>query len=301
MIQNHAAKVLRQPLRQQTVAEDVAEDVAERVADGHRVRQQFCGLPASARHPETNPRANALLSSKDAVGLRALGLKPASLLLNSPCPAPTARCERSRDIPVGTGRTQGRAESAPSARLNSFRPALRRVPRGTPGIATRCRSFSSLRSSQCPESRALRCLDGQRLQSRWGAPYGSHTLGRVCDLAGTGTMSALGRPLFLLSCRTNTVSPVLGHLRTISRWGGRIVLQNPATRNLICSHGPAHVATTKAACWLRALASNAVSFCLSKAWFGLRALTRLNPYTATDFMQHITITKHEGSTFLCHC
>jgi hypothetical protein len=128
-----------------TVADAVADGVAHTVA---RKPLPRCSLWAAGARPLRTPaRAAALMLRKDASGLRALGLTPASLLrtAHASLPAP-----RSRRAPAGQGQSQRRrgAPDRPSRRCErSLRsgmcaPALRLL--GQPTLPRHARGLRAL-------------------------------------------------------------------------------------------------------------------------------------------------------------
>jgi hypothetical protein len=193
------------------VADDVADGVAHAVA---RKPSPRCSLWAAGARPSSiTARATALMLRKDASGLRALGLKPASLLRTAHVSLPAPR---SRRAPAAQGRSQRRrgAQDQPSRRCErSLRsgmcaPAL---PRPTGRL-----SLAALGHTSRPVGRASRSQN-HRLSRAWERSFPCRSLGLAPASAVTGSVSAGALPSpFAAWGRLITSSPALGGLRKLS-------------------------------------------------------------------------------------
>jgi hypothetical protein len=178
------------------VAHDVARDVAQSTVPG-------CYFwAAGARLISILARAAALMLRKDASGLRALGLTPASLLRTAPVSLPAPR---SRRAPAGQGQSQrpSGAQDGPSRRCErslSVRslcasapapdrrpiPSLRSViPRSAVGRASRAREAppQSRLGALLPLSLVgTRSCFRDRISPRWGASFAFRRLGAAHHL-----------------------------------------------------------------------------------------------------------------------
>lgn len=177
------------------VADDVADGVAHAVA---RRPSPRCSLWAAGARPSSiTARAAALMLRKDAPGLRALGLKPASLLRTAPASLPAPR---SRRAPAGEGQSPGRrgAQDRPSKRCERSlrsgmcapalpRPTRRLFPRFAQSNQSAGRSRCAL--AEAPHQSRLgallplslagasSCFCRDRLSQRWGASFSFRRLG----------------------------------------------------------------------------------------------------------------------------
>ena len=121
---------------------------------------------AGARPVRIPARSAALLLRKTATGLRALGLKPASLLRTAPASLPVPRSHRA---PAGRSQSQNlrggrRRKLAASARQKHFRRRPPALPRPTGGLFARVPSLMNKAASRS------RCaLDEAPHRSRLGA------------------------------------------------------------------------------------------------------------------------------------
>ncbi len=190
------------------VAHDVARDVAQSTPPGCR-RQA-----ASARPVSIPAKAAALMLRKDASGLRALGLTPASLLrtAHASLPAP-----RSRRAPAGQGQSQNPrgAQDRHSKRCErslSVRNVCARA------AAPDCRPIRSLRSliNRPAVGRAAR-EEKHRLSRAWERSFLFRSLGLAPASAVTGSVSAWALPSpCAASGAAHHGSPALGGLRKLS-------------------------------------------------------------------------------------
>lgn len=219
------------------VAHHATHDVARGVA---RKSLPECSLWAAGARPIRIPaRAAALLLRKAATGLRALGLKPASLLRKAQASLPVPRSHRA---PAGQGQNQNlRAGRGRKLACERSAKAFPKTPSSAP--APDWRPIPSLRSvmSRPPVGRASRwteaphrsrlgalpplalvgtraCFCRDRLSQRWGASFPLLRLG-----ASHHGSPALGawRKLPLLGAKVFAVAPSLGRLRAPLPWGTR--------------------------------------------------------------------------------
>jgi hypothetical protein len=178
----------RQQHGRSSVARLVARDVACAVA---QYTSPGCYCWAAGARPFSIPaRAAALMLRKDASGLRALGLTPASLLRTAHISLPAPR---SRRAPAGLGQRQRPrgAQDRPSKRCErSLRsgmcaPALPRP--------TRRLSFASLSQTSRRVGRASRSQK-HHVSRAWERSFPCRSLGRAPASAVTGSVSAGALP-----------------------------------------------------------------------------------------------------------
>lgn len=178
-----------------TVGHNVGRDVANGV--GRKSLPGCSSQAAGARLVSIPARAAALMLRKDASGLRALGLTPASLLRTAPVSLPAPR---SRRAPAGQGQSQkpSGAQDGPSKRCErslSVRslcasapapdrrpiPSLRSViPRSAVGRASRAEAPPQSRlGALLPLSLVgtRSCFFRDRISQRWGASFAFRRLG----------------------------------------------------------------------------------------------------------------------------
>lgn len=189
----HAPSAPRMPHRLHHRAAHVRREVRDMVRDAVRGKSlPGCSFwAAGARLIRIPGRAAALMLRKDATGLRALGLKPASLLRTAQASLPVPRSHRA---PAGHGQNQ-------NLRGGDLRIGLRALghtpfPK-TPACAPApdWRPIPSLRSV-IPQaaSRARFALDQAPHQSRLGTLLPLSLVGtRSCPLSLVGTRSCLCR------------------------------------------------------------------------------------------------------------
>lgn len=194
---------------------------------------------AGARPARIPARAVALLLRKDATGLRALDLKPASLVRTAQASLPVPRSHRA---PAGQGQEQNprggqRRKLAASARQRHFRRCPPALPRPTGGLFPRFaqsypdRQSGALRASTkhrigrvWGRSLLYRSLglaiasSRDRLSQRWGASFPLLRLGASHH----GSPAWGPAQTFPLSSENFVpLPPLLLRLRTPLRWGTR--------------------------------------------------------------------------------
>ena len=168
-----------------TVADVVAHAVARKSLPGHSF------WAAGARPIRIPGGVTALMLRKAATGLRALGLKPASLLRTAHVSLPVPRSHRA---PAGQGQNQnpGGGDLRTGLRALGHTP-LPKTPAGAP--APDWRPIPSLRSviPRPPVVRAAR-LTQHRIRRVWGRSFCCRSLGLAPASAVTGSVSAGALP-----------------------------------------------------------------------------------------------------------
>gem|GEM_PF-6612466 len=247
---SQAAFYCGQQSRQLNVVRAVVRDVVCSVVGRHHQEPAQFRLAASARQSGIKPVANALLSSKDATGLRALGLNTASLLLNSPGATPGTAASARGTLPEPPQKHLTTPGWAASARPKAFR--------GLSGGASAPdhRPTSSLRDSVNSPVVRRASRSPQRITSRLGARSPFARWG-VLMRSGTGTNPPGGGCMCLSPWRAHSrYSGALGTCAQFPPRGGSLFAKRPS-RAWAASARPQTCAScgeAKGGCRLRALA-----------------------------------------------
>jgi hypothetical protein len=177
-----------------------------------------CSPWAAGAHPGSIPaRAQALMLRKDATGLRALGLKPASLLRTAPASLPAPR---SRRAPAGQGQNQkqkGALDRPPKRCERSLWSGSSCASAPAPDR----RHSPSLRSvaSMSAVRRASRSKEKHRISRAWERSFYSRSLGLAPASLATNSVSAGALPSSFAALGRLIASPAL--------WGPAQTSHNP--------------------------------------------------------------------------
>jgi hypothetical protein len=209
---------------------------------GHAVGRKSsprCSFWAAGARPIRIPaRAQALMLRNDAAGLRALGLKPASLLRNAPASLPVPRSHRA---PADQGQKQNPSGGDLRTGLRALgQESSPKTPASAP--APDWRPIPSLRSviPRPPVVRASR-LTKHRISRVWERSFRCRSLGLApaCAVSGSVSAGALPLPLRRLGAAYHG-SPALGGLRKLSLWEAKSFcrcLQSIDNRRILARFG----------------------------------------------------------------